>query len=148
MLSDGPAPKPNRLTGRCYCGAFSLSVALPPQTVAYCHCSDCRRWTGAPVGAFAAFDRDALAFDPPLEAPLVKTESVERWNCPHCGSPLAATFNYLPGQVYVPLGVLDQIDDVVPEVHCHADSCASWLRIDDTLPRYGHSGRTMLRRAD
>ncbi|MDJ0822559.1 MAG: GFA family protein [Paracoccaceae bacterium] len=121
-------------------------MASPPQTVAYCHCDDCRRWTGAPVGAFAAFDVEALRFDPPLSDPLVKTDSVARWNCPKCGSPLAATFDYLPGQVYVPLGVLDQIDDVQPELHCHADNCARWLRIQDTLPKYRHSGRSMLRK--
>lgn len=44
------------LTGRCYCGATTVQATLAPLTVAYCHCIDCRRVTGAQVAAFAAFD--------------------------------------------------------------------------------------------
>ena len=36
---------PDRFTGRCYCGGIARSAQEPPQTVAYCHCTDCRRIT-------------------------------------------------------------------------------------------------------
>ncbi|MEL7125183.1 MAG: GFA family protein [Pseudomonadota bacterium] len=116
----------------------------PPQTVAYCHCSDCRRWTGAPVAAFAAFDRSSLTAIPALGAPTVHTAGVERWNCAACGSPLAARFDYLPRQVYVPLGLLDQIATIAPQIHCHAESAPPWLHIADDLPRETGSARDSL----
>ncbi|WP_415921446.1 GFA family protein [Tateyamaria sp. SN6-1] len=112
--------------------------------MAYCHCSDCRRWTGAPVAAFAAFDRAALAAAPPLGHPVSHAPGVERWNCTACGSPLAATFDYLPTQVYVPVGILDQIDAAVPEIHCHAGSAPPWLHLADGLPRDSGSARATL----
>ena len=51
---------PPRFTGRCYCGGITLSAQESPQTIAYCHCTDCRRITGAPVAAFAAFAENAV----------------------------------------------------------------------------------------
>ena len=123
---------------------MTLTCAAPPLTVAYCHCADCRRWTGAPVAAFAAFDSGALDAEPTLGAPVVHNPGVERWNCAACGSPLAARFDYLPGQVYVPLGLIDQIDDTPPALHCHSDNMVPWLNIHDGVPRESGSGRTAL----
>ncbi|WP_299690168.1 GFA family protein [uncultured Tateyamaria sp.] len=119
-------------------------MSAPAQTVAYCHCRDCRRWTGGPVAAFAAFDRTALTATPPLPAPASHSAGVERWNCTACGSPLAAQFDYLPTQVYVPLGILDQIDAAAPQLHCHAESAPRWLHIADDLPRQTGSARDTL----
>lgn len=135
------------LTGRCYCGAVRVEAAGLPLTVAYCHCTDCRRWTGAPVGAFAAFAEGALRLSPVPEARSA-VPGVRRWNCPACGSPLAARFEYLPGQVYVPLGILDDAASVAPVLHAHAGSQLPWLRIDDTLPRHLTSARDALTEGD
>ena len=129
-------------TARCYCGASRLTLNGAPLTVAYCHCRDCRRWTGAAAAAFAAFDRSGL--DQDLGAPRIGTPGVERWNCPDCGSPLAAAFDYLPGQVYIPVGIIDQADALHPALHCHADSALPWLHIGDALPRETGSARATL----
>lgn len=150
MPSDGtPTPSADTaFTGRCYCGAVSLHSGNPPLTVAYCHCSDCRRWTGAPVGAFAAFRATDLSSTPNQGPGVSHTAGVTRWNCPSCGSPLMATFDYLPDQVYVPLGLIDQADRLPPRIHCHADSAYPWLHIEDTLERASASGRNTLNAAD
>ena len=116
-------------------------------TVAYCHCGDCKRWTGAPSPAFAAFAEGTLTATPPLGAAQRFAAGVERWRCKACGSPLAARFDYLPGQVYVPLGVLDQAADMPPVVHCHADQALPWLHDNDGLPREAASGRETLNAA-
>lgn len=116
-------------------------MARPPVTAAYCHCTDCRRWTGAPVAAFAAFDSAGVTG---LGDPVRFAAGVARWACTDCGSPLAATFDYLPDQTYVPVGILDQVDLITPELHSHADSRVSWLHIADDLPRFSASARAQL----
>ncbi|WP_299353893.1 GFA family protein [uncultured Shimia sp.] len=136
-----------QITGRCYCGAVSLRSEHPPRTVAYCHCSDCKRWTGAPVAAFAAFLADDLHFCPDQGAGRSHAAGVTRWNCKSCGSPLQAAFDYLPDQVYVPLGLIDQADDLPPQLHCHSNSCYSWLSISDEADRAAKSGRSQLNEA-
>lgn len=57
---------------------------------------------------------------------------------------MTAEFGYLPGQVYVPVGVMDNASELVPEMHAHADRCLSWLNIDDSLPRLDGSARADL----
>ena len=127
---------------RCYCGAVQFSLTDAPQTVAYCHCVDCKRWTGSPLPAFAAFADGAVVGD--LPAARSHAPGVDRWNCPDCGSPLMAAFDCLPGQVYVPLGVLDNADTLAPDLHCHAQHMLPWLHLQDDLPRHDASGRAAL----
>lgn len=133
-------------TARCYCGTQHLTFDAAPQVVAFCHCGDCRRWTGAPAPAFAAFDDTQLTATPQLPEALVQVCGVERWNCTVCGSPMLARFGYLPGQFYVPVGVLDNAESLSPDLHCHADNALPWLHITDDLPRHHNSARDVLRR--
>ncbi|MEM7506678.1 MAG: GFA family protein [Pseudomonadota bacterium] len=131
------------LTGRCYCGATHIQSAAGPLTVAYCHCADCRRWTGAPVAAFAAVPAEDFTLDPDPGAHSA-TPGVDRWNCAKCGSPLAARFDYLPEQIYIPIGVIDQAADLPPALHSHADNCLPWLNLQDNLPRHSATARPAL----
>ncbi|MFL4468564.1 GFA family protein [Tateyamaria armeniaca] len=101
--------------------------------MAYCHCTDCRRWTGGPVSAFAAFAETAMAGQ--LPDTCLQTGGVRRWTCPACGSPLGAAFDYLEGQIYVPLGIMDQAETLAPTLHSHHGSRLPWLHIADDLPR-------------
>ena len=123
------------ITGRCYCGEISFSSTRPPITVAFCHCKDCRRWTGSPAPAFAAFAPDAIKANPALGTPVVTNPGVARWNCTKCCSPLAATFDYIPDQIYVPLGLIDQADQLPAEIHCHSQQQLDWLHIEDEAIR-------------
>ncbi|MEM6636205.1 MAG: GFA family protein [Pseudomonadota bacterium] len=115
-----------------------------PQTVAYCHCADCRRVTGAPVAAFAAFATDDVVFSPDNGPSVSWASGVTRHFCPDCGSPLAGFYDYLPGQVFVPIGLLDQADRLRPELHAHDGARLDWLCIEDDLERTHGSSRAAL----
>ena len=135
---------PDRITGSCYCGGIALFAQEAPRTVAYCHCTDCRRVTGAPVAAFGAFDENAVQVSPAWPTSKSFSPGVTRWSCPDCGSPLAAAFDYLPGQVYVPLGLIDQAAQLPPEFHAHDRYRLPWLQIVDDIPGVGGSSRAIL----
>ncbi|TCD14627.1 GFA family protein [Oricola cellulosilytica] len=132
------------IKGRCYCGETAVRASRSPQTVAYCHCVDCRRVTGAPVAAMAAFEEKDLTFTPDEGAVAPSNPGVKRSFCRSCGSPLSSRFDYLPGQVYVPLGLLDQADELVPEVHSYESQRLRWLHIDDSVERFATSSRARL----
>lgn len=59
-----------------------------PRDDPYCHCSDCRRWTSAPVAAFAAFDEGEVVFTPNEGSQVSVNPGVTRTFCGSCGSPL------------------------------------------------------------
>mgnify|MGYP000259458795 CR=1 FL=1 len=135
---------PLPITGRCYCGATTILAAQLPQTIAYCHCEDFRRSTGGPVAAFAAFDPTGVTFTPNEGASAAVTPGVARTFCEACGSPISARFEYLPDQVYVPIGILDQADALPPRLHAHAGERLSWLHIEDDIERVDASSRYLL----
>ncbi|MEL6451465.1 MAG: GFA family protein [Pseudomonadota bacterium] len=118
-------------------------MARKPDMVAYCHCGDCRRWTGAPVAAFAAFSPSVLTgLD--MNTGRSHAPGVTRWTCAVCGSPLAAHFDYLQDQIYVPLGIIDQAASLPPVLHSHAGSALPWLHIQDDAPRASGTARDSL----
>lgn len=139
--SDGLAMP---ITGRCYCGATTISATQAPQTIAYCHCIDCRRFTGAPVAAFAAFDEATVAFTPNEGRAVVVNPGVTRRFCAACGSSLAGRYDYLPGQIYIAIGVLDRAGDLAPQLHAHEAQRLTWLHIDDELDRFATTSRSRL----
>jgi hypothetical protein len=132
------------ITGRCYCGAVSIRATRPPQVVAYCHCIDCRRVTGAPVTAWAAFEEAAVTFDPDEGRVASVNPGVTRTFCGSCGSSLACRYDYLPGQVYIALGLLDQASELAPQVHAHEAQRLPWLSIVDTIERFAQTSRSRL----
>jgi len=136
------------ISGRCYCGATTIHATQSPRAVAYCHCTDCRRVTGAPAAAFAAFDETAVTFAPSDGRKVTVNPGVTRSFCNVCGSPLAGRYDYLPGTVYIAVGLLDQANDLAPQLHAHESQRLTWLHIDDDLRRFAGSARSRLRDAD
>ncbi|MEM8980835.1 MAG: GFA family protein [Pseudomonadota bacterium] len=130
--------------GRCYCGARTISVAGSPEAVTYCHCSDCRRVSGAPVSAFAAFAEDNIKVLPDDGKSVSPIAGVTRHFCPECGSPLLARYAYLPGQVYVAVGLFDDPTPFAPKHHSHFGEKLPWLCLTDALPKSHASGRDSL----
>ena len=131
-------------TGRCYCGAIELHSTHAPKAVAYCHCDDCRRVTGASVAAFVAFDEASVSLKPNVGRSVSVNPGVTRSFCENCGSPLMSRYDYLPGTVYISLGVIDQADVLAPQLHAHESSRLSWLTIDDECKRCPASAKADL----
>lgn len=46
--------------GACFCGAVRVEVSGEPVFQGYCHCEDCRRWSGSPVTAFGLWPKDQV----------------------------------------------------------------------------------------
>ena len=98
------------------------------------------------MAAFAGFAIEDVSFLPELSASASAKPGAKRWFCPDCGSPIAATYVYLPGQVYVSLGLLDQASELTPQGHAHAANALPWLHLQDDLPRSETSARETLKR--
>ncbi len=76
--------------------------------------------------------------------PVSHAEGAERWFCKDCGSPLAAQYDYLPDQIYIPIGLLDQAAELGPKLHAHTGSRLPWLHLDDDLTKIDASSRAAL----
>ena len=132
------------LSGHCYCGRTTVQTSSPAQVVTYCHCESCRRVSGAPVTAWAAFAEGAVTFTPDEGKVASPSVDVKRSFCPECGSPLAHRYDYAKGQVFVGVGLFDDADVLRPSMHAHYGSRVSWLEMTDELEKIENTSRTQL----
>ena len=76
----------NMLTGRCLCGAVTVTVHAPNPSLQACHCDMCRRHTS---GMFVslAIEHGSLTAEGPAQS-YASSEWAERGFCGTCGSTL------------------------------------------------------------
>ena len=66
----------SQASGRCLCGGLAFEAALPSKWVAHCHCSMCRRGSGA------AFVTWVDASVQPLIPEMYRPETYLPWKIP------------------------------------------------------------------
>ncbi len=123
--------------GSCMCGGIRFEIEKV-RAMTYCHCSVCRKTTGASVATFAHVrsERFKLLSGEDLINPGYEwTPGHARSFCSRCGSP-APKFVDATGMVSVPAGVLEDDPGVRPSMHVFTSSKAAWVNLDDDLPKY------------
>src|SRR5579859_174594 len=115
------------LKGRCLCGAIEYAVPDALHYSGYCHCSDCRRFSGS---AFSAMGGAPLAELRILKGAdqigrYAKSEQTVLCFCRACGSSLYAE-KPQRGMVHLRLGTLDEAPSLAPQFHSYVASKAPW----------------------
>jgi hypothetical protein len=120
--------------GGCFCGALRYRF-VGVFDAGYCHCSICRRTTGAPVIAWVNTGRASFTLTRGAPKFVATSAEFERAFCDACGT-ITYTRSRDPGgwpYVSVHHGTIDGCERIEPRVHlCYADRL-SWLHIDDDL---------------
>jgi hypothetical protein len=127
------------LAGGCYCGAVRYSVADEFLYAANCHCSNCRRATGAAFKPFAGIERDKLTVTTGADGLLIFGDvRAHDAHCKLCGSLLYSLVRD-GAFVHVAMGTLVDDPTIRPSHHIFVGSKAPWFEITDDLPQYeGH----------
>lgn len=134
--SEGPQPEEGEVhTGGCLCGAVRYTVVGPMRPVIYCHCGQCRRWTGHFLAASAARRSQVTIEDPDGALKwYVSSPGYQRGFCSRCGTPLF--WGRDGGGFYsIPAGSLDDDADLEAVMHVHTGSKGRYYDIHDKLPQ-------------
>jgi len=124
-------------TGRCHCGAIHYQVSGDPMHVALCHCSDCRRSSGAPMVSWAAFTDTALVVTKGSPKTINSSGAAMRSFCPDCGTGLFYhNAEVLPGIVDIQSATLDDPNVFPPLVHIQTAERLGWMKDLDSLPAF------------
>ena len=124
------------LRGRCYCGAVSFTVQDAFEYALICHCSECRRRTGAACKPFAGIRTPALKIGGGYESVLrLGSDDGHHSSCGKCGSLLYSLVRD-GAYVHVTLGSLIDPPTIVPQAHIFVGSKAPWDIICDGLPLF------------
>ena len=127
------------LKGSCLCGAVKYEASGEPQRFFHCHCSRCRKATGA---AHAS----NLFMQPGLLKWLSGEEQIRTFKVPEArrfaNSFCAICGSRLPRQakdadmVMIPAGSLDDAAPIKPQARIFSSSRAGWSCTGDELPVY------------
>ncbi len=123
-------------TGGCHCGAIRFEVQGEPQHSALCHCSDCRKASGAHMVGWALFENDAVT----ISGEPVRYQSSqygERQFCGTCGTSLFyLNQTIFPGKIDIQTATFDDQALFPPQAHIQLAEAAPWMAQVDELPKF------------
>jgi len=122
-----------RLSG-CFCGAVEVEMSGEPAVQAYCHCSSCRGWLGAPIHAATLWPTPKVRVTKGADqlGMIAKTPASERNFCKRCGAPVLVRHPAL-GMTDVPAGSVRGLV-YKPALHVHYGEKV--LSVRDGLPKF------------
>ena len=124
--------------GGCACGAVRYRLLSAPFDTGWCHCTLCRRASGAPALVFSTVPAGDLVFIAGEEAigTIALTDFGRRRFCTRCGTPLTIQADYQPETIDFTVCSLDDPDGVAPGFHIFRASKIAWFETADELPRH------------
>ena len=128
----------DKATGGCMCGAVRFEATGAPLSTNYCHCTSCRKHTGAPVVTLVGYKIDQVKFTKGERKIYESSPGVGRAFCGQCGTPV--TWEGDGGEfgplVELLISTFDDPNAFAPQGHLrHADRLP-WFDTTDNLPRY------------
>ena len=131
-----------RATGGCLCGGVRFAVDGQLRPVIFCHCEQCKRFSGHFVGATAC-DATALTVENDKSLRWYRSSpDAERGFCSTCGGSLF----WKPGHgryVSIMAGAFDDPNILTGGEHIFCEAISAYYRISDGLPqRTGYEGMT------
>lgn len=126
-----------RLKGGCYCGATAYEVDDAFSYAMNCHCSQCRRTTGAAFKPFAGIETGRLVLTKGADTLLIVGDpaAAHDVHCMACGSLLYSVVRE-NAFVHVAMGTLVDAPSIRPSMHIMVGSKAPWFEIADDLPQF------------
>ena len=126
-----------RHEGSCLCGRVRYRVEGSVGNMSSCHCTDCRKNSGAAFVTYVEAPKRAFAYV--KGADLIQTHQAEsgtkRAFCRTCGSTLAC---YVDSDelIEITAATLDTPIELLPEYHIYVRSKVSWFDIQDGKPQH------------
>ena len=125
------------VNGGCMCGAVRYEATGKPCVVAYCHCTDCRGITGAPVVTWVLFKTKNVRFTKGKRNTFESSPGIDWGYCDQCGTPLTWEGNAFDTHFTgFRISTLDKPEEFVPDRHWYDSERLPWFDVADNLPRY------------
>lgn len=122
--------------GRCHCGAVSYAISGEPVYHALCHCTDCRRATGAPAVSWALFPEEAVTITGTAKV-YASSENAQRHFCGDCGTSLFYTNAVVfPRLIDVQSSTLDDPGALPLQVQVQTAERIGWMETLHEVPGF------------
>ncbi|MFK8050945.1 MAG: GFA family protein [Halioglobus sp.] len=126
------------IKGHCECGRISYTASGPIEDYSHCHCSQCRRLSGAAYASFAGVNKSEFSYlsgESDIQT-YASSASHRRFFCGNCGSNVGVALDSEPDSIYLAMGSLDGALELPKGYHIYVNSKANWHTITDDLPQF------------
>ena len=118
-------------TGQCLCGAVQYTLKGPPVSVLECHCSMCRRQSGAASVVYAAYHRNDVGLSGTPK--YFRSSGVaKRGFCADCGSTISYEGDEDPQVIWLTVGTHNDAGHLPQREHVYVDDKLPWVDIPST----------------
>jgi len=126
------------VTGGCLCGGVRYEVTGPFLRAGHCHCSRCRRHSGAGFLTQGRVAREHFRLVSGAESLRIYSRpgAAAKVFCATCGSSLFGGTWPVGPEVSIRFGSLDADPGIRPQYRTFVSSVAPWVEITDDLPRF------------
>ena len=125
--------------GGCLCGRVRYQAGGEVTNLCFCHCSSCRRATGATMVPWATFAAPNFAIVRGRLAQYRSSPAVIRGFCADCGTSLTYRREDRSDEIDVTLSSLDDAAGLAPEVHIWVQDKPPWADIADGRAQFAKS---------
>jgi hypothetical protein len=121
----------------CLCGINAFEIRGTIHNARYCHCGNCRKFSGAGYAAWGIVSTDHLELtSSDLNVTKYDSGGGLRVFCNSCGSPLWFEPADFPAIRGIPLGVIDDPEIAAPGMHVWTKSKVPWVSLPDDAEQH------------
>ena len=127
------------LTGGCMCGAVRYECASEPLMAGNCHCLDCQRATGTAYASEFFAPRSTVKITGEAKYYESKGDSgnsIRRGFCPTCGSRLFTLLTFMPENIGIMAGSLDDASGHKPVFDIYTSSAQPWDHLQPETTKF------------
>lgn len=117
-------------TGGCQCGAVRFTAEGEAKFSARCHCTSCRRATGAEFSTWVGWRDEQVSWSTSEPLFYASSKGVQRGFCGRCGTPLSYSGKKWPGETHLLIGLFDAPQDFPPHGDAFRDEALPWVSAD------------------
>jgi len=133
MTQRPPIPNPP-YTGSCLCGAVRWKLEARPLAVNACHCTDCKKTTGATNVVMLIANNDAFSFTGEIDIYRKRADSgreLDIKRCAKCGTRMFHHNLASNALVFIAAGTLDDSSWAVPTSHIWVEKISPGVTMED-----------------
>ncbi len=120
------------IKGGCFCGAIRYELEPGERIVANCHCTMCRRTSGAPYVTWLVAPATSFTYTKGEPTVLNSSDIGVRYFCNQCGTPILCVIKKRPDEVDITVGSLDEPERYTPTFEAHADTRLPWVHVRES----------------
>jgi hypothetical protein len=133
------------VSGQCLCGQIKYELVNPPAMTGICHCKNCQRQAGSAFSTLGVVPKSDFKFTagaPKLyeDSDTASGNTVQRYFCGNCGSPIYSALDAQPENIFLKTGTMDDTANFRPQFHAWCDTKQAWVALEEGVPAMAKGG--------